>query len=799
MAFPTIRSSIGTDGTTASAAPVVNLPATIRAGDTLFVVFRAALAGTINSWPTGWNEMFDASPDAADDQMAAAWKKADGTEGASITLSSTLAKFGAIAYAVQDAADPEITPPQLSTVATGTSTAPNATTCTPTGGAKDYLWLTFTGREGEATVPPTYPTNYTVSQLTATSGTAGSVGTNVRVSGAVRTNLNAASEDAGAWAFSASDDWTAYTIAFHPAVVLDQLLVGEEGPKVEPCYPKKLYGLGTATAMALSLFVVEEGLPPGGQLTGKAPPPARYAAIGATLPTDDAIPAIRPIDTSSGRPQYVRAAGRTWAIDGIREDAVIEPPFTAPALQSAPARVSLRTSWHPQPLWVDPVGQVATGLPPGRRWQGRGTTESSVLLLLEPAPPGIRWTAGKARQDGYGRTLADPALLLTVLEPPAVPALPIGGQSLTGPVRRLSGIRESATFWYLVDPGAPLPGWALAPGRPASPRPPSLFVRAELLLDAGAAPVLPPGVSLLATLPQLRPVVVAGHGSVPRDVDAPSQVLPASTGTFITPPPRPRPQVILQHVMEPPAAPVPGVATVYLPPPPVPARRAPSATGGLPPPAIAATPLPPGQAGTTRVVRLPVPARDTSFWYLLDTAPLPPGVSMIAPGPVRPRVRPSQGLRAPLLLETPQAPLPIGRAQAAFAWLRPLRLPRVGGSPLPLLTASILPVPPGVPALARPVTRRVGARTSTQDGYRVVAPGALPVGSRSTALPLAGVTHWRPFPLAGTAAFFTINPPDGFLEGAIWQFPALPTSVDFTDVPTTWSFVRGQIDVDGAE
>lgn len=193
------------------------MPATVQPGDVLFVVYRCALAGAIG-WPAGWNEMFDASADAADDQMAAAWKRAEGIEGGT-TIQLTKGSGGkgsAIAYSIMDSADPLIRPPELSTVATGTSTAPNATTCTPTGGAKDYLWLTFTGREGEATLPPTYPTNYSVAQLTADSGTAGAVGTNVRVSGAIRTNNNAASEDAGAWTFSDAEDWTAYTIAFHP-------------------------------------------------------------------------------------------------------------------------------------------------------------------------------------------------------------------------------------------------------------------------------------------------------------------------------------------------------------------------------------------------------------------------------------------------------------------------------------------------------------------------------------------------------------------------------------------------------
>jgi len=266
MAFPSVRSSIVTDGTAASATPAINLPATVQQNDVLFVAFRVAVAGAIG-WPTGWeNEMFDLSSDAADDQMAVAWKRAEGNEsGTQITLSCTSGKFAAVAYAIQGSADPHVRAPELSTVATGTGD-PDATTCTPTGGAKDYLWLTFTGREGEATLPPTYPTNYSVSQLTATSGMASTVGTNVRVSAAVRTNNNAASEDAGAWNFSDSEDWTAYTIAFHPTPDDPAPGHARTGP------PRLVSRLAVAAAIGFAFVPVLEAAAPDGAATFTTPP-----------------------------------------------------------------------------------------------------------------------------------------------------------------------------------------------------------------------------------------------------------------------------------------------------------------------------------------------------------------------------------------------------------------------------------------------------------------------------------------------------------------------------------------------
>lgn len=218
MAFPSIRSSIGTTSSGSSATPIISLPATVSAGDTLIVMMRAAVGGAIG-WPDGtWIELFDASSDAADDQMAAAWKKADGTEGGTtITLSCTSSKYGAVAWAIQDAADPTVTPPELSTVATGTTpTQPNSTTVTPTGGSKDYLFGALVGMEGEATTPPTYPSGYTLGQIAGASGSGGAVETNVRVAGAWK-QATAASDDPGDWTYAGVlDDWTAYSSAVHP-------------------------------------------------------------------------------------------------------------------------------------------------------------------------------------------------------------------------------------------------------------------------------------------------------------------------------------------------------------------------------------------------------------------------------------------------------------------------------------------------------------------------------------------------------------------------------------------------------
>ena len=99
-----------------------------------------------------------------------------------------------------------MTPPQAAAVeTTGTSTTPDPPNLTPTGGAKDYLWIWAGGWEGEQTSPPAgSPTggNYANNIIGANSDTAGAVTTNCRVALATR-NLNAASENPPAWTISA--------------------------------------------------------------------------------------------------------------------------------------------------------------------------------------------------------------------------------------------------------------------------------------------------------------------------------------------------------------------------------------------------------------------------------------------------------------------------------------------------------------------------------------------------------------------------------------------------------------------
>lgn len=210
--FPVAYHSNTTNGTTATTTPAINLPEDTRSDVILLAMIRVAVAGAIG-WPAGWNELVDASPDGADDQISIAWKQYLGTEGATATLSSGSGKFSSVAYLIYGGSF--VQPPQLSTVAIGTNDTPDPTAVTPTGGSKDYLIIWAGSWEGEQTSPPAAaPTSYS-GMIAASSGTAAGITTNSRCVFAWR-EVTGTSEDPGSLTISVADDWAAYAIAIHP-------------------------------------------------------------------------------------------------------------------------------------------------------------------------------------------------------------------------------------------------------------------------------------------------------------------------------------------------------------------------------------------------------------------------------------------------------------------------------------------------------------------------------------------------------------------------------------------------------
>lgn len=217
MTFPVIQSSAESASGAASATTshVFTMPSGIVVGNLLLIIAdKGSVSLTMNAL-SGWNELLDENQGNG---IFLAWRIADGTEGANQTFTSSASgRTAGICYRISGAQLPTVQAPELSTVATGTSTSPNATTCTPTGGAKDYLYITFFGSAGEEADDDTWVTGTPTNYGSLVQKTCGTAGTNLGgLFGCAVRNLNAASDDAGAFTIAVSAAWRAYTVAVHP-------------------------------------------------------------------------------------------------------------------------------------------------------------------------------------------------------------------------------------------------------------------------------------------------------------------------------------------------------------------------------------------------------------------------------------------------------------------------------------------------------------------------------------------------------------------------------------------------------
>jgi hypothetical protein len=215
LAAPVDSARINTNVSTAATTWNVNVGS--PAAGTLLIVYArfAAAPGAVTF--TGYTVFGgpDAT-DATDDTTTVFYRWADGTEGATDVLSPTNSVKGCtICWEVTGAEDPAISPPQISAVAIGTTTAntANPNSVAPASPPRDTLYLAMSGGDGEAVAYTGAPTNY-VNLIAANSGTGGLPATNVVAGGASRQLTASSSEDPGAFTHGAhTTGWTAFAVA----------------------------------------------------------------------------------------------------------------------------------------------------------------------------------------------------------------------------------------------------------------------------------------------------------------------------------------------------------------------------------------------------------------------------------------------------------------------------------------------------------------------------------------------------------------------------------------------------------
>ena len=216
MASPAVQ----TRSTTTANAPTitVTLPASSADGDLIFIHLCANSVSTtwsLNAGSSGWTEIYD------DNGEAGYWKQIGASESNPVFDPSVNERTGASALRITGHENPATQAPEVSASPnTGTSTAPNPSSVTPTGGSKDYLFIATAGHDDARSTFSAAPTNY--SNLNAFSGGGGASGC---TGATAERQLTASSDDPGAFTTGRSEPWAARTVVIHPVAAAEVLVV----------------------------------------------------------------------------------------------------------------------------------------------------------------------------------------------------------------------------------------------------------------------------------------------------------------------------------------------------------------------------------------------------------------------------------------------------------------------------------------------------------------------------------------------------------------------------------------------
>lgn len=340
MAFPSVAASAVSNRDTAANPVIVDLPAGISAGDLLLVRLRSPTAG---SWtvPSGWTELFanQIHGSASGDRDFFAYRIANGSEGSTLSVTNANS-VKAAAIALRITGWHGTTPPEISTAATGASTAPDPASLTPSWGAADTLWLWVGGWEGRQTSPPAgNPTNYS-GVLGADTGTATNNASNCRVAIATR-QLNATSEDPPSWTISISEDWVAHTVAIRPAAAGGGDITGTATTTVPA---------PTSAAAGREVFAATAA--------AAIPAPTSAAQVAQAFVAESAVDL--PAPTSAGQAVETFAGSAATDVPAPTSEATAFEAFTAAAAVGVPAPSSAAEATY-TPVGI--VGSVAVDVP----------------------------------------------------------------------------------------------------------------------------------------------------------------------------------------------------------------------------------------------------------------------------------------------------------------------------------------------------------------------------------------------------------------------------------------------------
>lgn len=212
MAFPQVVGSQLSSRASNAVDDVVDLPASVAAGD-LIIVFHFSDGPALSvTFPSPWVEIKDALTSGSVSTVAVGYLIASGGETTVTVTKAVTERFSAIAIRISSASWHGTTPPEITTGVTGSNTTPDPDSLDPAGwGTEDTLWIAvmaFDDSAGSGTVDA-YP--YASNNLKAP-------GVSSAGNGAICTTESAvASIDPGTFTINPTDEWWAGTVAVRPA------------------------------------------------------------------------------------------------------------------------------------------------------------------------------------------------------------------------------------------------------------------------------------------------------------------------------------------------------------------------------------------------------------------------------------------------------------------------------------------------------------------------------------------------------------------------------------------------------
>lgn len=212
--FPTVQTTnSGGTGSTDTTSHTVNLPTGIASGDLLLLFFAVQGGNQTVTWPAGYTKAFETASgvDANNDvTFSTYYRVADGTEGSTITVTTSASKSSAHeTYRITGYSST----PVSGTASTSASTLnPNPPSLTPGGGAKDFLWFAVAAVDSGNATCDAFPTNY----INTGSSNGGTGGSGAIICFATRA-INGATEDPGSFTICCAIASVANTVAIVPA------------------------------------------------------------------------------------------------------------------------------------------------------------------------------------------------------------------------------------------------------------------------------------------------------------------------------------------------------------------------------------------------------------------------------------------------------------------------------------------------------------------------------------------------------------------------------------------------------